>query len=174
MLAEYLSCLDKLFATSTPRDLQRLFQVFEGRLEFEPQVSVVQGGPVFRGVVLPGELQPAEWPKYRYLLIELWQASHEKVQSLVETDRINGRKQVASSLYARKVRAYCEDKGIAPAELTKEARDGIVADSKAALEAFLSALQSKKVVIEKSLFEAELMPVAQADATPVADTGNGS
>lgn len=174
MLAEYLACLDRLFAPSSAKDLQRLFQVFEGRLEFEPQVGVVQGGPIFRGVVLPGELQPAEWPKYRYLLIELWQATDESIRSLVEADRTSGRKQVASSLYARKVRLYCEDKGIAPADLNKEARDGIVADSKAALEAFLSTLQSKKVVVEKSLFEAELVPVAQADVTPATDSGNGA
>lgn len=168
LLTEYLVCLDKLFAPTSAKDLQRLFQVFEGRLEFEPKVEVIPG-PSFRGIVLPGELQPAEWPKFRYLLIELWQSSNEKICNLIEADRIIGRKQVASSLYARRVRLYCEEKGIAQAVLPQPTREAIASDAKTAFENLLSALHNKKVVIDKTNFETQLTPVSQEEVAPAAD-----
>jgi hypothetical protein len=168
LLSEYLCCLDSLFAPANPKDLQRLIQVFEGKLEFEPKVEVVVS-PAFRGIVLLGELQPAEWPKFRYLLIELWNSSSEKIQSLIDTDRVTGRKQVAKALYARRLRVYCEDKGIAPAALATDVRKEIASDAKSAYENLLQAVHGRKVSVAISSFEADSAQPTTEENAPVAD-----
>ena len=169
LLSEYLACLNNLFAPASPKDLQRLIQVFEGKLEFEPRIELVVA-PAFRGIVLPGELQPAEWPKFRYLLIELWTSSSEKIQTLIDADRVSGRKQVASSLYTRRLRSYCEDRGIAPAALSIEVRKEIASDAKSSYENFLHALCGKKVAISIVNFETEVASQNTEDGASVADS----
>jgi hypothetical protein len=170
LLAEYLACLNGLFGPGTPKELQRLIQVFEGKLEFEPNIEVVVA-PAFRGVVLPGELQPAEWPKFRYLLIELWSSSNAKIQALIDEDRSTGRKQVAASLYARRLRIHCEDKGISPSALTDEVRKEIADAAKSAYENLLQALHGKKVSVAISSFDAESAPQAPEGNSTLPDSG---
>ena len=172
LLDEYLASLNALFAPTSVKDLQRLMQAFEGTLEMEGDspVKLVTGGPVFKNVVLGGELQPAEWPKYRYLVLELWNSTDEKVRAFVETDRLACRKQVAQSLHDRRVRAYCEEHRISPEDLTKESRDDITAKAKASFEGFLSAVRIRKTTLEKSLFES-VAPVREPvdDGEPAAE-----
>jgi hypothetical protein len=159
LLDEYIAALNALFCPRNVEGLRRLFLVFVGALDVEPEVKLVSGGPTFRQVVLPGELQPAEWPKYRYLLIELWQSQNEKVQKFLEEDRMRGRAQVAQSLIQRRVRAYCEEHRIAETELPKEARETLHSTSKAMFEEFLTAVRGRKVVLEAKYFE-DMVPTA--------------
>lgn len=168
LLSEYLACLNGLFAPTTIKELQRLIQVFEGNLRLEPNIEVVVA-PSFRGIVLAGELQPAEWPKFRYLLIELWNSSNEKIQTLIDEDRNNGRKQVASSLYARRIRKHCEESGIAATALTPEVRKELVGKAKVDYESLLQALHGKKVTVDAASFNTDQVQVASDDGALTGD-----
>jgi len=165
LLEEYIAALNALFCPRNVEGLRRLFLVFVGGLEVEPELKVVPGGPTFRQVVLPGELQPAEWPKYRFLLIELWQSAHSKVEAFLEEDRVRGRAQIAQGLVQRRIRAYCEEHRIAEADLPKDERDKIASTSKAMFEEFLTALRGRKVTLEAKYFEAMTPSVAAAATT---------
>lgn len=153
LLDEYVSCLNELFGPRNIEDLKRLLQTFEGALETEPEVKVVVGGPTFRQVVLPGELQPAEWPKFRYVLVELWKATDDKLRDFLEQDRLRGRRYLAQNLYSRRLRAYCEEHRVVEADVTKAAKDEILQKAKDSFEEFLAALLGKKVSLSRQLFE---------------------
>lgn len=165
LLQNYLSSLSALFAPTNVKDVQRLLQVFEGSLEIDPEVKLIPGGPVFRGVVLPGELQPAEWPKYRYLLIELWNPENEAIKALVHLDRESGRKQVASALHARRVRSFCEEHRIAPEDLSATDHQQILDKAKLSLESFLATIHGKKVTVDTTLFGSAFFSAAETDAS---------
>lgn len=152
LLSEYIDSLNGLFAPRNVDELTRLMQTFEGLLQVEPEVKLIHGGPTFRLVVLPGELQPAEWPKYRYLLIELWKSSNEKIRALIEDDRARCRKQLAQALYQRRLRAYCEEHRIPEVDVSDTVKDEILEKSKAMFEEFLLALVGKKIGLSKTLF----------------------
>lgn len=153
LLDEYISGLNELLAPRNLEDLKRLLQTFEGSLETEPEVRVVAGGPTFGKVVLPGELQPAEWPKFRYVLVELWKTADEKVREFIEQDRARGRRYLAQNLYQRRLRVYCEEHRIIEADVPKTAKDDILQKAKASFEEFLSVLLGKKVSLARELFE---------------------
>ncbi len=164
LLDEYLGSLKKLFAPENIKDLVRLMRAFEGSLEVEPEVKLVGGGPVFRGIVLSGELQPAEWPKYRYLLIELWESNNPTIRPFIEADRANCRTQVAQSLYERRRRAYCEEHRIADEDLTKAVKDEIAERAKTSYEEFLGAIHDKKISLEEKLFETAIPSIATEES----------
>lgn len=153
LVDEYINAVHTLFAPANAKDLARLIQAFVGNLILDPEVKLVPGGPIFHGVVLPGELQPAEWPKYRYLLIELWNSQNDKLKELVETDRLKGRQAVAASLHERRLRVYCVDNRVAREELTKEQIAPVLAKAKSDFEEFLKTLHDKSISLDKALFE---------------------
>lgn len=153
LLDEYLNNLHNIFAPSNAKELERLFRVFVGDLSVEPAVKVLTGGPVFRNVVLPGELQPAEWPKYRYLLLELWTPQEPKLKEFVLTDRNTCRAAVAASLFERRFKSYCEENRLIHEEVQKEVRDELLTKVKGDFESFLSAVHGKSITLERNIFE---------------------
>lgn len=153
LIDEYLEALHSIFAPATLKELERLFKVFVGDLSVEPSVKVVSGGPVFRGVVLSGELQPAEWPKYRYLLLELWNTQSTDLKNFIVTDRDACRAAVAASLFERRFKAYCEEHRLIHDEVPKETREELLHKAKIDFESFLSAVHGKNVTLDKKIFE---------------------
>ncbi|WP_434033269.1 hypothetical protein [Cupriavidus sp. a3] len=163
LLDQYIAALNKLFAPRNAEDLKRLLHTFEGLLEIESEVKLVLGGPTFRQVVLPAELQPAEWPKYRYILIELWETDSEEIKSLIDVERKSGREQIAQALFRRRLRSYCEDERVPEADVDADIKDEILDKSKEMYEEFLSSLIGKKVKLPRSIFEPGVPSASSVD-----------
>jgi hypothetical protein len=153
LLDEYIESINGLLRPKGLSDLKALMHTFEGELAIDPEVKVTVGGPTFRQVVLPGELQPAEWPKYRYLLLELWKPTAPQLQAIVSEDLTNARAAVAQSLYRRRLAAHCEENRIDEADLTKGVKTEILVRAKSMYEEFLAAVVGRKVSLDKHLFE---------------------
>lgn len=153
ILDEYVEALNAFLNPTNIDGLNSFLQAFEGALEVEPVVKVIPGGATFRQVVLPGELQPAEWPKYRYLILELWSPADPAVREIVEADRIAGRAAIARNLYKRRLAIYSEENRVAEDEIPKEAQAEIKARSKEMFTSFLSAVTRRKVVLDAEIFE---------------------
>ncbi|NIA00761.1 DNA sulfur modification protein DndB [Massilia sp. CCM 8734] len=162
-LEEYISALNKLLKPENITGLKALLHTFEGELADEPSFKIVPGAPTFRQVVLPGELQPAEWPKYRYLILELWEPSSPSLRTFVETDRLNGRSFVARSLYKRRLAKYCEENRLNESDILKEVQADIQSKSKEMFEAFLSVATKSKVSLKDVLFEQSAIGLVIAD-----------
>lgn len=170
LLDEYVEAINGLLRPKSISDLKALMHTFEGELIVDPDVKLITGGPTFRQVVLPGELQPAEWPKYRYLLLELWKPTAPELQAVVDEDRTRARAAVAQSLYRRRLAAHCEENRIDEANLTKEVKADILARSKSMYEEFLAAVVGRKVAIDKMLFELSTPGTVAKPTEPVDDS----
>ncbi len=167
LLNEYIEAINELLRPRTATQLKSLMHTFEGELkDDEDTVKLAMGGPTFRQVVLPGELQPAEWPKYRYLLLELWKPTDEGLKTLIDKDRADCRAAVAQSLMRRRVADYCNENRKTEAELDEKTRSEIRSKAKENLEEFLAAVQGKKVALAASLFD-------PTPGTPTSDAAAG-
>ena len=153
LLDEYIEAINRLLRPKNISDLKALMHTFEGELIVDPDVKLTSGGPTFRQVVLPGELQPAEWPKYRYLILELWKPTAPELQGVVDTDRARARASVAQALYRRRVSDYCEEHRKDEVDLTKDIKAEILARAKSMYEDFLAAVVGSKVHLDRALFE---------------------
>ena len=169
LLDDYIDQVNQLLRPKTITDLKYLLQAFEGELSVEPEVKLTLGGPTFRQVVLPGELQPAEWPKYRYMLLELWKPTTPELQTVIDADRTQARAAVAQSLYRRRLAAYCEENRVDAATLTAAVKSDILTRSKDMHEGFLAAVVGKKVPLDRKMFEGN----NQREAAPSATATDG-
>jgi hypothetical protein len=169
LLDEYVEAVNGLLKPKNITELKALLHAFEGELLVEPEVKLKAGGPTFREVVLTGELQPAEWPKYRYLILELWKPTAPELKALIDEDRARARIGVAQSLFRRRLAAYCLENRVEEVDLTKEVKAEVLAKSKAMYEEFLSAVIGRKTTLDKSLFELSAPVTAVIDAESAED-----
>jgi hypothetical protein len=170
LLDEYIEAINSLLRPKNISELKALMHTFEGELVVEPEVKLTSGGPTFRQVVIPTEMQPAEWPKYRYLLLELWKPAELELQKVVGDDKARNRAEVAQALYRRRLKAHCEENRIDEGDLTKEVKADILAKAKSMYDEFLTGVAGRKVTLDKAMFEP---PVPGSSAAPAED-GDGS
>jgi hypothetical protein len=173
LLDEYVEAINGLLRPKTITDLKALMHTFEGELVVEPEVKLNSGGPTFRQVVIPTEMQPAEWPKYRYLILELWKPAAPELQKVVELDRANARAEVAQALYRRRLKAYCEENRIDEVDLSKDVKAEILAKANSMYEEFLTGVAGRKVLLDKGLFEPTTLGSAATSAADETESDMG-
>ncbi len=96
---EYLSQLSAFFAPKTLPQFRRLVKLFAGTLDEDAEGWKLAPSPyTFRQVVYRGEMQPDQWPKYKYLLLEIWKPTEPTLASAVIEAREHCRDQIFSTL----------------------------------------------------------------------------
>ena len=81
-------------------------------------MKVVPSDKTLRSIVIPGELRPEEWNKFRYILLELWHTSNPSLQEIINGYISICRFEVAKSYYHRQLSEYCHEKGIDITDIT--------------------------------------------------------
>jgi hypothetical protein len=152
---EYLASLNSFFNPKADADVKRLLSVFLGSVTgtFGSQTMVVSpSSSNFIGIVFPHELKPDEWPRFRYILLELWRPTEERLSALVQKYRLDSRLDVVHAFYRQKVKIYCKDKGIEEKQIPDAQDAKLKKEAKNQFEAALIELVGK-------LSEAELAEI---------------
>ena len=138
---EYMSQLNTFFVPTTAAQVKRLIRVFEGDVSGDTadEWTIKPSKSRFRHVVYRGEMQPDQWPKYKYLLEEVWEPSDPILQQKVSEDREYCRRQIVTALDEDEKDSYCRDQGKLESELSNKERENIF---KRAHEAFSGFLQN--------------------------------
>jgi hypothetical protein len=107
--AEYIESLNAFFVPTTLPRLKNLLKVFFYDVEGERAEvwKPIPTGETLGVVVFRGEMKPDEWPKYRYVLLELWRPNDAIVEEVRKAERDLCRRQAFESLHARRARETC-------------------------------------------------------------------
>jgi hypothetical protein len=123
---EYISQLNQFFVPKTPSHLKRLLRVFSHEVTDDDIWVIRPSNQTFRNVVYRAEMQPDQWPKYRYLILEIWKPTHPALEAVVSNERTECRAEVFSALYDHYETAFCRDHQKLKDELTKDERKEIL------------------------------------------------
>ncbi|OUR79629.1 hypothetical protein A9Q83_04325 [Alphaproteobacteria bacterium 46_93_T64] len=135
---EYIKQLNAYFIPKTVSKFKRLVRLFVG--DFVGEISdwkISKSPHTFRSVVFRGEMQPNQWPKYKYLLLELWKPSNESLAKLVSEQREICRLQVFTSLYESNRADFAKENSMHEDTLEKEQRTKIFDTTYAAFKEFM-------------------------------------
>jgi len=122
--ALFLSDLNGFFVPRSAAHFKRLVSVFAGDLTGDPHEWIFTNTRhTFRDVVYRGEMQPDQWPKYRYLTLELWKPSDPELSARVVSQRDLCRGQIFNSLYEHLKSEYLVNHGVREDDLTQPERD---------------------------------------------------
>lgn len=107
--SEYINSLNGFFVPTTIHRLKNLLKVFFNDVEGEraEDWKPVPTGDTFGTVVFRGEMRPDEWPKYRYMLLELWRPTDVLIEEVRKAERDLCRRQAFESLHNRRAREAC-------------------------------------------------------------------
>lgn len=152
-LRKYVKDLNVFLEPSTGLGLERLAEVLDGRL-------VAEGGRLkrkpskrtFREICINGELQPSEWPKFRYLILELWHPVRDGLTKNVAEDLSKGRQEIARRLVERRVKSYCEEEGVTIGDLDTSERLKICDRAKGDYQGFVELVTGSKVQLSDEWF----------------------
>jgi hypothetical protein len=109
----YLGQIEGLFVPETVARLKRSIEVFRGRIDGDIRdMNIGESLSAFRQVVYRGEMQPDQFPKYRYLLLELWRPANETLRARVEKSRNECRIQIFNSFLTEQRKAYALERSI--------------------------------------------------------------
>lgn len=123
---EYMSQLNQFFVPRSIPQLKKVIRVFSGEVVDDKELwSVRQSSQTFRNVVYRAEMQPDQWPKYRYLLLEIWRPAHPALEKVVADERAECRAEVFSALHDHYEIGYCRENAKLKDELTSQERSDI-------------------------------------------------
>ncbi len=95
----FMADINGFFSPSSSREFKRLVEVFQDTLEGEiREWKITPSNSTFRRVVYRGEMQPAQWPKYKYLILEIWRGAGSELEASLASERDKGRRQIFASL----------------------------------------------------------------------------
>jgi hypothetical protein len=159
--SNYLEQISSFFKPKSAAQLRNISDLFFGSTEGSNflDITISEGSPfTFRNVVFPNEMSPDEWPKYRYLMLELWSPLNVDFEQIVEADRNLCREQVMASLYDRNVKNYCKEKVKKSSDLEEQEKEDIFNLSFNNYKDMLKRLSKGGVLnqskLKKSVFEA--------------------
>ena len=157
---EYIQQLNRFFEPESAKEAWDIFRTFYGEVKggstSEPEV--VRSSSCLKKILVPGELKPDEWPKFRYVLLELWKPTDERINGYVERERHVLRQTAASLFQDRELDAAAKKKGERVSDLTDSQVKKI---SNAAKETFCRAVKPLGV---------EITPADLSDDKQVVDT----
>lgn len=170
---EYLACLNKFFAPKTDAEVKSLLSVFCGSVSGTfgaSNMTVSLSASNLRSIVIPGELKPDEWPRFRYIFLELWHPTDEKLAALTQRYRLESRLDVLKAFYRQKVKIYCKDKGIEEKQMTETVDGRLKKEARNQFESALTELLGRLPDPDRSALNAALdkpVPPTEEEITPV-------
>jgi hypothetical protein len=137
---EYMASLNRYFKPESDADVKRLLLTFSGNVSgtFGSQaMKVTESAYTLRRIVIPHELKPDEWGRFRYILLEMWHSEDERMDQLIRSYVQKGREDVLESFFRRELKDYCEREGIEITDIEPKMQRGI---EREALKNFSDAL----------------------------------
>ncbi|WP_411565788.1 hypothetical protein ACLIN3_24075 [Pseudomonas orientalis] len=103
LFAEYVSQLNKFFTPVKDSDVTRMADIFMGKLTIlDGVVTIAPTNTGFKDIVHPGlEMQPDEWPRYRYLIVEIWRPTDKVLAEKLSSERAVLRSQINELQYRK-------------------------------------------------------------------------
>jgi DNA-sulfur modification-associated len=165
IFSDYIAQINSFFIPKTISNFRRLVRVLSGDLAGSiADWRIISSNHTFRRVVYRGEMQPDQWPKYKYLLLEIWHPENSYFNAILSQEREYCRKQVMASLYKEQKSTYCQD-NLKREEMLEENELKRIFDS--AYKAYSSLIENIGLEkLERDSMESVIL------APPKADEGN--
>ncbi len=120
---EYIGCLNTFFVPSSQRGFEKLVAVFHGDVKSDGTIVATNFG--LKNILIPGELKPDEWPKFRAILQELWRPKFADAEALLEQHRTLVRRLALEGYINREIKEYCREHALRELDSGSSERDSI-------------------------------------------------
>lgn len=171
IFSEFLSQMNAFFMPTSHVGLRRLVECFHKKVEGEIKDWKLADSPTtFRHVVYRGEMQPDEWPKYKYLMLELWRPSDPALKKVVDAERGKCQIQIYNSLLDEVRKETLQKLSKRQESLTQDEQKQIDTDVYGAFKGFLQTIGLTLADIPSHKTMNEKTEKDRGDAEPIVPT----
>jgi hypothetical protein len=138
---EYIESLNKFFSPSSFKELKIIMNLFEGKTSGDNASTlkiVEKSEDTFRSVINLDEMQPDQWPKYMYVLLEIWKSSNDSINKEIENVLKQCRCQVFETLYNKKKEEYLIKENKTSDDFNHDMKENVINDSFLIYKNFMS------------------------------------
>ncbi|MDF2381827.1 hypothetical protein JMG10_10150 [Nostoc ellipsosporum NOK] len=161
---EYVSQLNQFFVPRSIPQFKKVIRVFSGEVTDDKELWAVRpSNQTFRNVVFRAEMQPDQWPKYRYLLLEIWKPTHPALARVLAEELVECRAEVFSALHDHYETGFCREHAKLKDELTPQERRDIFSQAFDPYNGFLRNLGAD--LLERKAMREAVSNIPAAAAT---------
>lgn len=143
---ELLNQINNFFTPKSSSQFKKMVRIFSGEIEGEiTEWKIIKTPHTFRKIVYRGEMQPDQWPKYKYLILEIWRPSDKTLLENINDERDKCRKQIFSNLYNIYKKEYCINISKLEENLEKDEINDIFNSAYNDYSSLLKNLSSEKI-----------------------------
>ncbi|MCA9541072.1 MAG: hypothetical protein KC620_19360, partial [Myxococcales bacterium] len=123
LFAEYLDAVNGFFKPTSEAGLKALFKVMMGELSIQDDdYAVPPSSTALRNLLIHGMLDPQEWPKFRFMLVELWQSADAPAEEALAQARKGYREAAFTALVSHRVKRRAHDLGVSEAKVMADTK----------------------------------------------------
>lgn len=164
---DYMLQLNNFFIPNSSAQFKKLIRLFAGEIEGElHEWKIIPSKQTFKMVVNRSEMQPEQWPKYKYLILEIWCPSEERLSVSIGTERNKCRHQIFKSLYEDSKKIYARENTKHEEALDENDRNKIIDSTYIAFTGFLKILGIQNSNIPSKLTMANALDKDFEDTEP--------
>ena len=142
--------MNEFFMPTASTQFRRLVRLFVGELEGEiADWKIAKSRHTFRQIVYRDEMQPDQWPKYKYLLLEIWRPENETLKASLDSERTQCRSQTFKGVHEAYKKDYLRDHTKNEDDLGKKDHKEIFDQAYDAFIAFLKIINEINDIPEK-------------------------
>ncbi|AUS99603.1 hypothetical protein CLI64_03925 [Nostoc sp. CENA543] len=163
-LGEYIQQLNNFFIPNSSSQLKKLVSIFKG--EIIGNISdwkITQTNHTFRNVVYRGEMQPDQWTKYKYLILEIWHPTNEFLANTLNEEIEKCREQIFPALYNLYTTDYCKENSKLEGNLSENEKNIIFDKAFTEYNIFLKNVNGKSLDQQKMKIACSVIPASEID-----------
>jgi len=144
---KYLEDISNFFTPKSVSQFKNIANVFAGSVEGDTSDwKITKTNYTFRSIVHTEEMQPDQWPKYKYLLLELWIPDNSDLKNSIDKQLVICRKQVFKSLIDRKRDEWLVENQKHEDSMTAEDHQKVQKTAEILYEKLLKNLSRKEII----------------------------
>jgi len=155
-LKEYIASINTFFAIKNDNDIKRVCRVFfgqhKGKFNTE-EMKFQDNAACLRDILIPGELNPNEWIKFRFILLELWHTKNEDLNSMIVSELDKCRILLYKKYCKRKIAEQCIVDRRDEEDMPLSAKKSIYKKCKLTIVSEINSLESNRQITDDSIFE---------------------
>lgn len=163
-LDEYIEQLNNFFTPNSAAKFKKIVSIFTGEIVSDIKSwQITPTNQTFRNIVHRGEMQPDQWTKYKYLILEIWQPNNNFLNKSLNEEREKCRGQIFSVLYNLYKSEYCKENSRLENQLDEDEKNTIFDKTLTAYNGLLKKLGAELLNSEKMKRALSMIPASEID-----------
>lgn len=156
LLEEYVASINNYFTIHDDNEIKRICRLFVGKHKGKfntEEMKFQENDASLRNILIPGELNPNEWVKFRFIFLELWHSGNADLNSMIVKELNHSRILLYKNYCKRTISEHCKIHNIEEENIHQNTKKAMLRTCKDVLVGEINALEVSRTITDDSIFD---------------------